>query len=74
MYYFNERVEEDRLILSKLQYDGPLSNWIELVKELQIDPAKITSKNTRALIVATNAGSKGKAKTISQRMFRISVG
>lgn len=73
LYYFNERFEQDRLILSKFEHDTPLSNWMILAKGLQIDPAKITSKNTRALFVATNAADKRKVQTISQRIFKASV-
>jgi hypothetical protein len=73
VYYFNERFGEDRLILSKLLYEGPLSNWMVLIKGLQIDPTKITSKDTRALIAATNVGDKAKVQTISQHIFRASV-
>jgi hypothetical protein len=73
VYYFNERFDEDRLILSKLCYDKPQSNWIQLVGRLEIDPVKIRDKDVRALIVATNAGDKGKVQTISQRMFESSV-
>jgi hypothetical protein len=73
LYYFNERCEEDRLILSKLGDDKPLSNWIALVGGLQIEVEKITNKDTRALIIATNAGNKAKVHTISQHMFKRSV-
>ena len=73
-YYLNERLEQDRIILVKLGDDRPVSNWISLVKGLQIDPKKMTSKDTIALITATNAADRNKVKTISQIMFRASVG
>ena len=72
-YYLNERFEQDRIILAKLEDDRPLANWISLVKNLQIDPDKMTSKNTRALIAATNAADRKKVQTIFQIMFKASV-
>ena len=72
-YYLNERFEQDRIILAKLDDDKPLSNWISLVKNLQINPDNMTSKNTRALITATNAADRRKVQTISQIMFKASV-
>jgi hypothetical protein len=73
LYYFNERFQEDRVILSKLQYDKPLSNWIALFGTLQLEPTKITSRAVRLLIVATNKGDKGRVHTISQQLFQASV-
>src|SRR5208282_5698981 len=73
LYYLNERFEEDRIILFKLQDDKPLSNWMTLIGGLQIDPNTITGKNTRALIAATNTGDRRRIQTISQSIFKTSV-
>jgi hypothetical protein len=73
IYYFNERLEEDRVILSKFQDDKPLSNWISVVRGLEIDPTSLSDKNVRALIRATNDGDTAKVQTIGNRMFRESV-
>ena len=72
-YYLNERFEEDRVILPKLQDEKPLDNWIELLSQLAIDPALITGKNTRPLIAATNAGDKRKVQSIANHIFRTSI-
>ncbi|MER9212377.1 hypothetical protein NKI54_09915 [Mesorhizobium sp. M0663] len=73
LYYFNERFENDRLVLSKLIEDGPATNWVQLIQALQLEPEKIVNKETRALIVATNAGEKSRVQSISMRIFKASV-
>lgn len=73
LYYFNERFAQDRLILSKLVDQTPLSNWMGLVRGLQLAPDKITSRDTRVLIAATNSGDSGKVKSTAEKMFRASV-
>jgi hypothetical protein len=74
LYYFDERLEQDRLILSKFVHEVPLNNWMDLVRGLQIDASDVKSKPVKALIVATNANDKAKVKIISGRMFVDSVG
>lgn len=74
LYYFDERLEQDRLVLSKFQHDSALSNWISLIGTLQIDPAFISSRDVRALVEATNRGNKQKVRAIGERMFNASVG
>jgi hypothetical protein len=73
LFYLNERFEEDRLILSKLRDEAPQKNWIALVGQLQLDPAKISGREVKALVSATNAGDQGRVHSISQRMFKTSV-
>jgi hypothetical protein len=73
IYYFNERLEDDRLILAKLCDQKPLANWITLIRGLELDPAKVTSKEPKALLVATNNNAKDKVHSIVQRMFKKSV-
>jgi hypothetical protein len=72
-YYFNERFEQDRLILSELQHPKPLLNWMSLVRSLQLDPTRIANKNSRALIVATNSENRAKVRTIVSNIFSASV-
>lgn len=73
IYYFNERLEEDRLVLSKFQDDRPLSNWISIIGRLKIEPTALSGKNVRALIRATNDGDKARVQTIGNLMFQESV-
>ena len=73
LYYFNERFDQDRIILSKLQSDNPLSNWMTVVGQLQLDPAQIKHREARMLLTATNSKNKPKVQSIAQRMFEASV-
>jgi hypothetical protein len=73
LYYLNERLESDRLILSKLQDDKPLARWIALIRPLELDLSKIPARDTRALIQATNNGDTDRVRTIATRMFQLSV-
>ncbi len=73
IYYINERLENDRTILSKLSDHRLLDRWIDLVRPLSLDASKITSREGRALINATNAGDRDKAKRIAQSMLHTSI-
>ena len=44
IYYVNERLTSDRLILSKLTEAKPLANWMELFGSIGIDPSCLTRK------------------------------
>jgi hypothetical protein len=73
LYYLNERLEEDRLILPKLQEDKPITRWISLVSQLAIDLDKISQKNVKALITATRAGDRVRITNVAAAMFRKSI-
>jgi hypothetical protein len=73
LYYVNERLESDRIILAKLTDSKPLANWIELMRQVDLDPVQVASKEARALIKATNRNDKEKIDTIARRMFKASV-
>jgi hypothetical protein len=73
IYYFNECLEQDRLILSELQHEKPLSNWISLVRSLAVDQVRITAKNARALVRAINGHEQSKIRAIAHAMFSESV-
>jgi hypothetical protein len=73
LYYVNERLESDRLILAKLTENKPLTNWIELMRHIELDPGQVTGKEPRALIKAINGNDRTKVGTIAQRMFKASV-
>jgi hypothetical protein len=72
-YYFDERLEDDRFILSKLQEEKPLANWVALVSSLQLDPSAIKNKNPKALLRATNSSDRVKLKGIVKEMLAASV-
>jgi hypothetical protein len=73
VYYLNERLEEDRLILSKLTYEGPLTRWIDLIQSQRVDPWKIKSREARAMVVAANARDKAKVQLLAERMLKKSI-
>jgi hypothetical protein len=68
-YYFNERLEEDRIVLSKLQYDFPAQNFIALIQSLQIDTSIVTSGATQALIAAAAAGAKPRVQSLGRALL-----
>jgi hypothetical protein len=69
LFYMNERLPQDRTILSKLQYDKPLSNWIDIVGGLDINPKTMDRADMRSLIQATESGNKAKIQSIATKMF-----
>jgi hypothetical protein len=73
LYFFNERLEQDRLILSKLQEDKPTSNWISLISTIGLDPAAVKNKNPKALLRATNARDRAKLGAVAKEMFAASL-
>ncbi len=73
LYYVNERLESDRIILSKFGYSKPLSNWIGLIVPLGLRPSEISSKLGRALIAATNERNSARVAVIASQMFEASV-
>jgi hypothetical protein len=65
IYYFDERLEADELILNKLAGGGkPLQNWLSIISSLGIDPGQLKTKQIKQLIIDTNAKNSAKvAKT-----------
>ena len=74
LYYVNERLENDRIILAKLTEAKPLANWIELLHQIELDPSKVIGKEVHALVKATNEGDGSKVGSLAHRLFRASVG
>ncbi|TMI99530.1 MAG: hypothetical protein E6G97_21660 [Alphaproteobacteria bacterium] len=74
LYYFNERFEQDRIILAKLEWGSPLENWMKLIRALDIDPVDINSDDVRRLIAATTANDPAKVKAIARGILSTSLG
>lgn len=74
IYYFNERLDQDRLILAKLTADVTAQRWIELVSPLDLDPGQISAKGIRELVVATKANSLAGVVVHGRRLFSASMG
>jgi len=73
LYFFNERLEQDRLILTKLQEGKPTSNWISLMNCLELDPSAVKNKNPKALLRATIARDRTKINAIARDMLTASL-
>lgn len=73
LHYINGRLENDRIILSKLMQSSPCKNWIKLISDINVDVSRITGKETRALIKESIAGKEVKIQNIASKMFLASV-
>lgn len=74
IYYIDERLEQDRIILSKFLSDAPLKRWVSLIKSVKIDPADIDTVRCRRLIEQTNLGDTKKVRDIAHKMYTDSLG
>jgi hypothetical protein len=71
-YYFDERLENDELILNKLMQGGKtLQNWIGWVSGLDIDPKALTSKEIKPLIAETKAKNGGAVARIAGKLIMV---
>jgi hypothetical protein len=73
IYYVNERLESDRIILSKLSESGPCANWIELFIALDIENSNFVGQRIKALVNATQKRDGVSVKSLALRMFTASV-
>lgn len=72
IYYFNERLENDDLILGKLMQTGkPLQNWISWVSKLDVDPSGLKSKLIKQLVIETKAKNALKVAQIAGKLVQL---
>jgi len=70
LYYLEDRLERDLVILPKLAYiGGPLNRWIELVAARNLDPQMLTGK-VKALLSATNKNQPARVAEISNELLQ----
>jgi hypothetical protein len=69
IYYMDGRLDQDRIILSKLDDAKPLNRWITLIKGLGIERDDISNKKVRALIAATDLGQADKVSSVARQMY-----
>jgi hypothetical protein len=74
LYYLNERLEQDRVVLSELQHEKPAKRWVHLIAVSRIEPARITSKDARQLFVNSLKGDSGRVQKIAGELLIKSVG
>ncbi|WP_288414584.1 hypothetical protein [uncultured Novosphingobium sp.] len=73
LYYFNERLDQDRIVLAKLTSEKTAQRWVELIKPLKIDASQISAKGVRELAIATLAGNVIKVTTLGRTLFSSSI-
>lgn len=74
IYYIDGRLEQDRLILSKLTSEAPLQRWMSLIRGLKLDPTEVDTARCRRLIEHTIAGDAKKVREIASKMYSDSLG
>lgn len=74
LYYFNERLDGDRLILSELQHDRPARRWAQMIQTLNVDESKLTNRDTKALITSSIRQDVAKIQKIAGSMLHKSIG
>lgn len=73
-YYFNERLGNDRIILSKLRDTRCQGRWISIVQSLGLEAGQISDKNIKALLVATTQNDVAKLSRIASRLMETALG
>lgn len=74
LYYLNEKLVQDRIILSKFRHSRPRGRWMSLVGDLALDPIQLQDKGSRALLHATNDQKSDKVKSIASTMLNQALG
>lgn len=69
VYYLNEKLPTDRLILAKLTDQKPLDNWCELLNKLGVESDDVKDRDVRAILRATSSGDKAKVSSVANRMM-----
>jgi hypothetical protein len=71
LYYLEDRLERDLVILPKLATPGkPLNRWISLVCAKGLDTDDLVGKESRELLKATYANQSTKVAEIASSMLR----
>ena len=73
-YYLNDKLVQDRVILSKFRHTGPRRRWMNLVGTLGLDPKQLPNKGSSALLQATNDQNPDKVKSIASTMLNQALG
>lgn len=68
-YYLNEKIEDDRIILSKLTDDSCVSRWVDLIRSVKIDGEAIRDRRVRNLITIKGVIARAQISTEARRLF-----
>lgn len=73
-YYLNEKLPQDRIILSKFGEASPLGIWMGLIGQLGLDASQLSEKASKDLLSASIAGNSEKVQAIARAMLKTSLG
>lgn len=73
-YYLNEKLMQDRIILSKFGDASPLAVWINLVGTLGLEEAQLSEKVSKDLLRASIENKPSQVQAIAKRMLKTSLG
>jgi hypothetical protein len=74
IYYLNERLGEDRLILTELRHENPARHWVTMISALGLDHSKLTNKDAMAVVFASIQQDFSKVQKIAAVMLHKSLG
>ncbi len=74
LYYLNERLEQDRVVLSELRHEKPAKRWVQLIAGSRLEAARIASKDARQLFVSSSKGDSAQVQKIASQLLSKSVG
>jgi hypothetical protein len=74
LYYLNERLEQDRVVLTELRHEKPAKRWIQLIEGSRLEPARITSKDAKQLFASSAKGDSAQVQRIAGQLLSKSVG
>jgi hypothetical protein len=74
LYYFNERLEQDRVVLSELRHEKPAKRWVQMIGKSRLEAARITSKDAKQLFISSSTADSAKVQKIAAVLLSKSVG
>lgn len=73
-YYLNERLAQDRVILSKFSDPSPRKIWIDLIGSLGLDASQLSEKSSKDLLKASIDNKPTKVEAVARKMLKSSLG
>lgn len=73
-YYLNEKLPQDRIILSKFGEASALGIWMGLIGRLRLDASELSEKTSKDLLSASISNNSTKVQTIARKMLTTSLG
>ena len=73
LYYFNEKFDQDRIILSKLTRSRMAERWVELMNEIELDKSDISNKDVRTMVAAKGATAIQQVNNAAMKLLESSL-